>query len=44
MHENDRSPTGYLPQTEFAAVADAFFAEPHASVLHTENAFLPSWG
>ena len=32
MHENDRSATDYLPQTEFAAVADEFFAEPHASV------------
>jgi broad specificity phosphatase PhoE len=38
MHENDRSATGYLPQTEFAAIADAFFAEPHASVRGWERA------
>ena len=37
-HENYRSATGYLPQTEFAAVADAFFAEPHASVRGWERA------
>ncbi len=38
MHENDRSATGYLPQTEFAAVADEFFAEPHGSVRGWERA------
>ena len=38
MHENDRSATGNLPQTEFAAVADEFFANPHVSVRGWERA------
>ena len=32
LGENDRSSTGYLPLTEFEAVADEFFAHPHVSV------------
>lgn len=32
LGENDRSSTGYLPPTEFQSAADAFFAEPEASV------------
>jgi broad specificity phosphatase PhoE len=38
MHENDRSSTGYLPQTAFQSVADQFFAEPNASVCGWERA------
>jgi broad specificity phosphatase PhoE len=38
MHENDRSATGFLPPTEFEAVADQFFAEPEASVRGWERA------
>lgn len=38
MCENDRSATGYLPGTEFEAVADAFFAQPTASVRGWERA------
>jgi broad specificity phosphatase PhoE len=38
MHENDRSSTGCLPQTEFKSVADQFFAEPNASVRGWERA------
>lgn len=38
MHENDRSATGYLPEPEFQAVADAFFAQPDASVRGWETA------
>jgi broad specificity phosphatase PhoE len=38
MHENDRSATGYLPRTEFAAVADEFFANQHVSVRGWERA------
>lgn len=32
LGENDRTATGYLPPAEFQATADAFFAEPDASV------------
>lgn len=32
LGENDRSATGYLPPEEFQAAADAFFAEPDASI------------
>lgn len=38
MHENDRSATGFLPEPEFQAVADAFFAHPHESVRGWERA------
>jgi broad specificity phosphatase PhoE len=38
MHENDRSATGFLKPTEFEAVADRFFAEPHLSVRGWERA------
>ncbi|MEP9349834.1 histidine phosphatase family protein [Xanthobacter sp. KR7-225] len=38
LHENDRSATGYLPEPEFQAVADAFFARPHESVRGWEKA------
>ena len=38
MHENDRSATGFLPPTEFEAVAGRFFAEPEASVRGWERA------
>lgn len=38
MGENDRSATGFLPPAEFEAVADAFFAAPHASVRGWERA------
>lgn len=38
LHENDRSATGYLPRQEFEAVADAFFADPNASVRGWETA------
>ncbi len=38
LHENDRSATGYLPEAEFQAVADAFFATPHESVRGWERA------
>lgn len=38
LHENDRSSTGYLPEAEFQAVADAFFAEPQVSVRGWERA------
>jgi broad specificity phosphatase PhoE len=38
MHENDRSATGYLPKSEFEAVADRFFAEPTQSVRGWERA------
>lgn len=37
MHENDRSSTGYLPRTEFEAVADLFFADPMQSVRGWER-------
>ena len=36
--ENDRSATGYLPKTEFEAIADAFFARPENSVRGWERA------
>jgi len=38
MEENDRSATGYLPEAEFQAMADAFFARPHDSVRGWERA------
>jgi broad specificity phosphatase PhoE len=38
LGENDRSATGYLPKQEFEATADAFFAEPQASVRGWEPA------
>lgn len=38
LHENDRSATGYLPEPEFQAMADAFFAHPHESVRGWEKA------
>ena len=43
MGENDRSATGYLPDDEFEAAADAFFGQPDQSVngwetaLHAQN-------
>lgn len=37
-HENDRSATGFLPPPEFEQVADAFFAEPQASIRGWERA------
>ncbi|MCB0997316.1 MAG: histidine phosphatase family protein [Acidimicrobiales bacterium] len=36
--ENDRSATGFVPPKEFEALADAFFANPHASVQGWERA------
>ena len=38
MHENDRSATGFLSPSEFEATADAFFAEPMASIRGWERA------
>jgi broad specificity phosphatase PhoE len=38
LGENDRSATGYLPKSEFEAVADAFFAQPDDSVRAWERA------
>lgn len=38
MHENDRSSTGFLPPSEFEAMADAFFANPDQSVSGWERA------
>lgn len=38
LGENDRSATGYLPQREFEAVADVFFARPNESVRGWERA------
>lgn len=38
MHENDRSATGFLQPSEFEAVADQFFAQPHVSVRGWERA------
>ena len=38
LHENDRSATGYLPEAEFQATADAFFARPEESVRGWERA------
>ncbi|MGX9963007.1 histidine phosphatase family protein [Roseomonas sp. F4] len=38
LGENDRSATGYLPPTEFEAMADAFFARPLESVRGWERA------
>lgn len=38
LGENDRSATGYLPRTEFEALADLFFAHPEESVRGWERA------
>jgi len=38
LGENDRSSTGFLPPSEFEAVADRFFAEPDVSVRGWERA------
>ena len=38
LGENDRSSTGYLAKAEFEAMADAFFANPEASVSGWERA------
>lgn len=38
LGENDRSATGYLPKAEFEGVADAFFANPDASIRGWERA------
>ena len=38
LGENDRSATGYLPEAEFEAVADEFFARPEESVRGWERA------
>jgi broad specificity phosphatase PhoE len=38
LGENDRFATGYLPKTEFEAVADAFFTRPEQSVRGWERA------
>ncbi|WP_395672176.1 histidine phosphatase family protein [Inquilinus sp.] len=38
LGENDRSSTGYLPKSEFEAMADAFFARPQESVRGWERA------
>ncbi|RIX98479.1 histidine phosphatase family protein [Aureimonas flava] len=38
LGENDRSATGYLAPAEFEAMADAFFAQPAASVRGWERA------
>jgi broad specificity phosphatase PhoE len=38
LGENDRTATGYLPEAEFQAVADEFFARPEASVRGWERA------
>jgi broad specificity phosphatase PhoE len=38
LGENDRSATGYLPKSEFEAVADEFFARPDDSVRGWERA------
>jgi broad specificity phosphatase PhoE len=38
LGENDRSSTGYLPQKEFEALADEFFARPRETVRGWERA------
>ena len=38
LGENDRSSTGYLPKSEFEAIADVFFARPDESVRGWERA------
>jgi broad specificity phosphatase PhoE len=38
LGENDRSSTGFLPSEEFEAVANDFFAMPHASIRGWERA------
>jgi broad specificity phosphatase PhoE len=48
LGENDRSSTGYLPQEEFEALADEFFARPQenasaaGSVQRMRSAELPA--
>ena len=37
LGENDRSATGYLPKSEFEAVADEFFARPEDSIRGGER-------
>ena len=38
LYENDRSSTGFVPPDRFEVLADAFFAEPFASVEGWETA------
>jgi broad specificity phosphatase PhoE len=38
LRENDRASTGYLPQKEFEALADEFFARPQESIRGWERA------
>jgi broad specificity phosphatase PhoE len=38
LGENDRTATGYLPQAEFDATVEAFFARPHESIRGWERA------
>jgi len=38
LGENDRAATGYLPQAEFEATVDAFFARPRESIRGWERA------
>ncbi len=38
LGENDRSATGYLPKSEFEAMADKFFASPEESIRGWERA------
>jgi broad specificity phosphatase PhoE len=38
LGENDRSATGYLPEQEFEATVDAFFANPQTSIRGWEPA------
>ncbi len=38
LGENDRSATGFLPPEEFERTADAFFAQPEASIRGWERA------
>ena len=38
LGENDRSSTGFLPPSEFEAVADEFFAKPDVSIRGWERA------
>ena len=38
LHENNRSATGFLPAPDFERTADAFFANPEASIRGWERA------
>lgn len=38
LHENDRSSTGYIAPPRFWEVVEAFFANPHESILGWERA------